>query len=332
MAVTAGRFELFIRQRLGALSRTLPPARAGDVTSVHQARVATRRLREALPLITRGSSLRKHRRRVRRLTRALGPVRELDVALLTLDEFDDRQGTAPSRSGRQQGTAPSRSGRQQGTAPSRSGRQGEVPRAGILSLQQAIRQERTRMQVDMRRTIDRTRLPKLSEKLVAAARKRDKESPGPRTVDPKQLAAARDRAARRAERLRIKIENAAAIYLADRLHEVRIAAKKLRYALEIVRDLSRSRATARILTLKRAQDLLGRIHDLEVLIARTRAIQGSPNAPTLRVSADMDLLVRRLETECRRLHGRYIAMRAPLLAICDHVSGVRPSRRGEPAA
>ena len=113
---------------------------------------------------------------------------------------------------------------------------------------------------------------------------------------------------------------------------MRIAAKKLRYALEIVRDLSRSRATARILTLKRAQDLLGRIHDLEVLIARTRAIQGSPNAPTLRVSADMDLLVRRLETECRRLHGRYIAMRAPLLAICDHVSGVRPSRRGEPAA
>ena len=310
MAVTAGRFELFIRQRLGALSRTLPPARAGDVTSVHQARVATRRLREALPLITRGSSLRKHRRRVRRLTRALGPVRELDVALLTLDEFDDRQGTAPSR----------------------SGRQGEVPRAGILSLQQAIRQERTRMQVDMRRTIDRTRLAKLSEKLIAGARKRDKEGPGPRTVDPKQLAAARDRAARRAERLRIKIENAAAIYLADRLHEVRIAAKKLRYALEIVRDLSRSRATARILTLKRAQDLLGRIHDLEVLIARTRAIQGSPNAPTLRVSADMDLLVRRLETECRRLHGRYIAMRAPLLAICDHVSGVRPSRRGEPAA
>lgn len=310
MAVTAGRFELFIRQRLGALSRTLPPARAGDVTSVHQARVATRRLREALPLITRGSSLRKHKRRVRLLTRALGPVRELDVALLTLDEFDNRQGTAPSRSGRQD----------------------EVPRAGILSLQQAIRQERTRMQVDMRRTIDRTRLPKLSEKLVAAARKRDKESPGPRTVDPKQLAAARDRAARRAERLRIKIENAAAIYLADRLHEVRIAAKKLRYALEIVRDLSRSRATARILTLKRAQDLLGRIHDLEVLIARTRAIQGSPNAPTLRVSADMDLLVRRLETECRRLHGRYIAMRAPLLAICDHLSGVRPSRRGEPAA
>jgi len=299
MAVTAGRFELFIRQRLGALSRTLPSARAGEITSVHQARVATRRLREALPLITRGSALRKHRRRVRRLTRALGPVRELDVALLTLDEF---AGTP------------------------------EVPRAGVQALRQAIRQERTRMQVDLRRTIDRTRLPKLSAKLAAAAEKRDKESPGPRSVDPKQLAAARDRAAHRAERLRIRIENAAAIYLPERLHEVRIAAKKLRYAMEIVRDLSRSRATARILTLKRAQDLLGRIHDLEVLIARTRAIQGSSNAPTLRVSADMDLLVRRLETECRRLHGRYIAMRAPLLTICDHVTGTHASRHREPAA
>jgi len=255
------------------------------------------------------------------LTRALGPVRELDVALLNLDEFADTQGTAPSRSGRPQGKA-----------PSRSGRQGEMPRAGALALRQAIRQERTRMQVDMRRTIDRTRLAKLSAKLVAAARKRDKEGPGPRSIDPKQLTAARDRAAHRAERLRIKIENAAAIYLPDRLHEVRIAAKKLRYALEIVRDLSRSRANARIRRLKRAQDLLGRIHDLEVLIARTRAIQGSPNAPTLRVSADMDLLVRRLEIECRRLHGQYIAMRAPLLTICDHVSGVRTSRRGEPAA
>lgn len=299
MAVTAGRFEMLIRQRLAALARMLPSARAGDVASVHQARVATRRLREALPLLVRGSSLRKHRRTVRRLTRSLGPVRELDVALLTLDEF---AGT------------------------------GEVPRAGVLSLHQTIRQERARMHADMRHSIDRTRHGKLSAKLVAAAKKRDQEGGRPSVVDPKQLVEARARTARRAERLRISIENAAAIYLPDRLHEVRIATKKLRYAMEIVRDLSRSRATAQIATLKRAQDLLGRIHDLEVLIARTRALQGSPNAPTLRVSADMDLLVRRLEMECRRLHGRYIAMRAPLLAICDRVTLVRASRRRTSAA
>jgi CHAD domain-containing protein len=299
MGVTSGRTELLVRQRLAALTRMLPGARTGDVAAIHQARVATRRLREALPLVARGSSGRKRARVVRRLTRALGHVRELDVALLTLAEL------AGSR---------------------------DVPRTGVTALQQVIRQERSRMHADMRRTIDRCDLRKLSQKLLGAARKRDESAPRPRTADSKQLSAARARASRRAERLAASIENAAAIYLADRLHEVRIAVKKLRYAMEIVRELSGSRATVRIMTLKRAQDLLGRIHDLEVLIARTRAIQGSTNAPTLRVSADMDLLVRRLETECRRLHGRYIAMRPSLLSICDYAAGLKSSQRRKSAA
>ena len=299
MGVTAGRSELLLRQRLGALSRALPGARAGEVAAIHQARVATRRLREALPLLLRPSSSSKPARAVRRLTRALGPVRELDVALLMLDEISAAR---------------------------------DIPQPGVLLLRQSIGEERARMYADMIRSIDRVNLEKLSHKLVVAARKRDQFRA--RSNTPKQLMAARERMRRRGERLRATIENAASIYLPDRLHEVRIAVKKLRYSMEIVRELSRSRAMARILTLKRAQDLLGRIHDLEVLIARTRALQGSANAPTLRLSADMDLLVRRLETECRQWHGRYIAMRPSLLAICDHVAGVpvAPRRRVSSAA
>ena len=79
--------ELLIRQRLAALSRTLPGARKGDVHAVHQARVATRRIREALPLIAHGRSGKSLKKSVRRLTRALGPLRELDVALLNLDQM-----------------------------------------------------------------------------------------------------------------------------------------------------------------------------------------------------------------------------------------------------
>ena len=137
------------------------------------------------------------------------------------------------------------------------------------------------------------------------------------------------RAARRAERLRAAIENAAGIYLPDRLHEVRIAVKKLRYALEIARELSGSRATARIRTLKRAQDLLGRMHDLEVLIARTRAVQGRAGAPNLRLSADLDRLVRRLETECRQLHGRY--MREASVTARSAIMSTRAPRHGSAA-
>jgi CHAD domain-containing protein len=287
--------ELLIRQRLTALSRTLPGARKGDVHAVHQARVATRRIREALPLIARGRSGKSLKKSVRKLTRALGPVRELDVALLNLDQLRTS---------------------------------GEVSESAIARLRQLITEERQRLGAEMVRRISQYNLPKLQRRAVEAASRGtpDKNS----TRDPRRAAAAMARAARRAVALRAAIENAAGIYLPDRLHEVRIAVKKLRYALEIARDLGGSRATARIRTLKRVQDLLGRMHDLEMLIARTRAIQ-SAGAPNLKLSGDLDRLVRRLENECRRLHVRYMNERKALRGICDYVTA-REARIGTASA
>ena len=100
---------------------------------------------------------------------------------------------------------------------------------------------------------------------------------------------------------------------------MRIAVKKLRYTLELEQTVSGSRATARIRTLEAAQDLLGRMHDLEVLIARARSIQSSPGASNLKVSSDLDRLVRRLETECRQLHGHYMASRRDLLSLSNRL-------------
>jgi CHAD domain-containing protein len=285
--------ELLIRQRVRAVTRMLPAARTGDPHSIHQARVATRRLREALPLVATGSAGRKLERTARRLTRSLGTVRELDVALDVLDEL------AASR---------------------------DVPRAGVVCLQQVVRDERRRLHRDMIRSVERCDVDRLEKRAVRAARQLEAGEGHRRSRDPKRLAAAARRAARRGERLRAGVENAAGIYLPDRLHEVRVAVKKLRYAMEIVRELGASRAKARIATLTRAQDLLGRMHDLEVLIARTRAVQGSPLVPSLRLSAHLDRLVRRLETECRQLHGQYVAARPALLAIGDHVMAA--ARRG----
>jgi len=276
--------ELIIRQRLAALSRTLPGAHQGDVQAVHQARVATRRIREALPLVVRGRVGKSLKKSVRKLTRTLGPVRELDVALMNLDQLRSS---------------------------------GDVSEAAIARLRQLITEERARFGAEMVRLISRYNLPKFQKKAVEAAARGPQVSG---TRDPRRIAAAFSRAARRADGLRAAIENAAGIYLPDRLHQVRIAVKKLRYALEIAQDLSASRAVARIRTLKRVQDLLGRMHDLEMLIARTRALQGRSGAPSLTLSADLDRLVRRLENECRRLHVRYMNERKALLRICDYVS------------
>lgn len=281
--------ELLIQQRLGVLSRFLPGAQQGDVEQLHQARVATRRVREALPLIATGARGRKMERTVRKLTQALGPVRELDVALLTLDELEASGRVAPS---------------------------------ALARLRQVIRPERQQLHGEMRRRVARVDLDKLTKRVTKAAHKGG-ETPGRgRVRDPKRLADAERRAARRAVRLQDAIDNAAGIYLPDRLHAVRIAVKKLRYALELTRELSGSRAIARIRTLKEAQDLLGRMHDLEILIARVRGVQGSSRAPNLRLSGDLDRLVRHLETECRQLHGHYMASRNKLVAICDYAAHV----------
>ena len=73
-----------VTRRHDALRAQAGEAHDGKVDGVHQARVASRRLREVVPVLGRGLDdvrLKPLRRGLRDLTRALGPVRELDVAL-----------------------------------------------------------------------------------------------------------------------------------------------------------------------------------------------------------------------------------------------------------
>ena len=74
--------------------------------------------------------------------------------------------------------------------------------------------------------------------------------------------------ARRAARLREAVEAAGAVYVPEHLHHVRIAVKKLRYSVELADETTGKRIAADVAALKAAQDLLGQLHDLEVLLAR----------------------------------------------------------------
>ncbi len=81
-----------IDARLGALAEHLPAALAGDAVGVHQARVASRRLREAVPVAGAALSaprVQKAVRRLRQVTTWLGPIRELDVTLDLLARFTE---------------------------------------------------------------------------------------------------------------------------------------------------------------------------------------------------------------------------------------------------
>ncbi len=73
---------VLLRERIARLHRYLPQALAGDEESLHQMRVAARRLRVALPLIAQkpaGKRVRRASRLLRDLTRGGGGSRDLDV-------------------------------------------------------------------------------------------------------------------------------------------------------------------------------------------------------------------------------------------------------------
>jgi len=285
-----------LRQRLVTLLKAMPAAQEGDQTSVHQARVASRRLREALPVVgvsADAAALGRARRRVRRITRALGPVRELDVTLLLLQEFEGRQTVSAKAIGR---------------------------------VRQAIVAERDLRRREMLDELTPSKLDKLRKRLVEMA---VPDSP-PLVPGDGQAEAARQ-AAIRAIKLRTAIERAGGIYLADRLHRVRIAAKKLRYALEIQRELSGSRSTSRLNRLKAQQDLLGRIHDIEVLIDRTRGVQAALAASNRRGTVELDQLVRVLEDECRQRHADYMRLRPSMIRLCESVIAESTTERHDAA-
>jgi CHAD domain-containing protein len=278
-----------------SLLKAMPAVQAGDETSVHAARVASRRLRGVLPVIgahADANTLDRARRQVRRITRALGPVREIDVSLGLLAEFE-KKGTTSERA--------------------------------IARVREALQSERMARRRQMLDAITPTRLNKLRKRLVRVAVPDAAREPRPNEVQE-----ALRQAGARAEILRTAIDRAGQLYLVDRLHRVRIAAKKLRYALEILRELTHSRSMARINKVKATQDLLGHMHDLEVLIDRTRGVQGSLAASNRRGTIELDGLIRALEDECREGHAAYMRSRPAMLKLCESV--IEAASTGQPSA
>lgn len=281
-----------LRQRLLSLLDALPAAASGDVSSVHRARVASRRLREVLPVLAEAAGSPDTGRAgkdVRRITRALGPIRELDVALGHLPEVGRRAG---------------------------------VSARAIAAVRRHLTAER---QVHRRAMLDVV-TPRAAARLKAHLADAHTH-PGPVSHDAEQLSARR-RAARRAVRLRTEIRRAGGLYVSERLHAVRVAAKKLRYALEVDRELTGSRAMARINRLKNLQDDLGHIHDFEILADRTREVQADLAATDRQLSLELEAMIRTLETDCRDGHARFLRDRDRIQAICQQV--IDAAREGRP--
>ena len=66
------------------------------------------------------------------------------------------------------------------------------------------------------------------------------------------------------------------LFDSERLHQVRIALKRLRYAMELAGELRVASTAAAVRDLKAVQDTLGTLHDHDVLMEYTASAAAQP--------------------------------------------------------
>ena len=266
-----------VQQQLDTILGYLPGVFDGDVEAIHDARIATRRLREVLPL--GGESYeRGFVRDIRKAGRNLGRVRDLDVMRCLLDTLGER---LPGAGGAV-----------------------ALAKRGLKARQM---RERRRM-VEKLEGIDLKSLRKHVGRsghtwvlpVMAAVH------------SPSWVSALSDRIATRAAEAAAAIEHATGIYFADRAHRARIGIKKLRYVTEVAVATGVWRPRRVLKDLRRVQGLLGDIHDAEVLIAEIDDLAGPEATP-----ADIAAVKHTLEDDIARSHAEYLRKRDRVLTICE---------------
>ena len=232
---------------------------SGDVDSVHKMRVATRRLQASIDLLEREMNVRKQKRRLRSWRRALSQVRNYDVFL----ELIDKEATARRRARREQ----------------------------FELIKGILQQRREQKATKVRKYLSGVNVGTLAVALGLAAKELTGEPPqddggaqGPLavtdSVEPAALTIDEGRVAGyAAERLDQRLGEFQALVAKSHpttdpaeLHQLRIAAKRVRYLLEIVERMGFGDATRALAWLKGLQDRIGDWHDLEALEAETMSI------------------------------------------------------------
>ncbi|MCS6775187.1 MAG: CHAD domain-containing protein [Chloroherpetonaceae bacterium] len=242
-----------IEERLRRMVAQIPGVRSGrDIEAIHQMRVWSRRSRAALEVFRpcfEGKAFAAIEKQVRRVTRALGAARDLDVMIATLQK---RESAFPPEQ-----------------------------QAGIDAFIAALRRQRTRRQKDVEaamRALERfdvlTRFAEIAAREGVVITKTRRQKRASITVDPavslvanaERVIAARVDALLRYEPFLAHPE------CVTELHEMRIAAKRLRYTLEVFeKSVTQEERFAKpyaqaIETVRLLQEHLGEIHDADVLV------------------------------------------------------------------
>jgi len=214
-----------LKERVRRLFRHLPKALAGDEEEIHQMRVAGRRLRVALPLLSQKPDGRRVERALsilKELTRAAGRSRDLDVGVELLEERLRSLDASRERA----------------------------------IFRRRLRAARTRSRTTMTEALLDLEIARLRRHLRAIVARR---AEGTFTVLVR-MRELRDGSGAFVGDLGLEV----ARYDAEGLHRLRRRTRRLRYTAE-VSDAIRGQETEAPAIMKKLQDLLGRGHDAHVL-------------------------------------------------------------------
>jgi CHAD domain-containing protein len=267
------------------LAEAWPGVVTGEASAVHRARVATRRLREALPVLDgEHRGVRRLRKDLRALTRALGPVRELDVTLgLVVRLLHDE----PSLD------------------------------TALETIRVRLMERRLRRRARLMRHIDEVDIAGILARARALPAHGASKTAGRRV--PLDAAEIRRRMATRASRLGRRGDRAGALYAPEALHAVRIAVKKLRYSLELGRAARVTGAARAATRLRWFQELLGQWHDWHMLATHAAREQGAVAVDHEHL-ADFTALASRVEDLCRALHAEFMTARPKLAVLVEEIA------------
>ena len=276
----AAAFVTALRRAISAFLTHQRLAVSGKPRSVHEARVASRRLREILPSLPADPRVDRAalRREIRRAARALGRVREMDVAL----DLAARH---------------------------------IVPRGWSRDMATRVARELAKTRADRHETLVKKHGPDRRQDLGRQLRALGRwAGANAQTSAVGGALAARRRA--RARTLRQALEAAGFVYEPSTLHGVRIATKKLRYTLEWTRTVAGSGTIeAQIADLKGAQQLLGELNDLHTLQTYVRAIAARHPHLDRRSTKALNAGALQLEAAARERHAQFLKLVPRLKAL-----------------
>ncbi|HEY3379132.1 MAG TPA: CHAD domain-containing protein [Armatimonadota bacterium] len=228
-----------LQELLRALVQEIPGVRqAEDIEYIHRMRVASRRLRTSLTLFAEGlpgKKVAEWQKQVRRITRALGAARDTDVQIDFLQQY---QQTLPEKR----------------------------ERVGIIRLLLRLRQQRADLQRRVLASLERLEETQIISEMEGSLRQILVRARLAQTVDrsPYLYEQAYMRVALRLEEMLAYEPYIRQPECITELHAMRIAAKRLRYTMQIFAAIYPDELQNALQAAKAVQTLLGDIHDSDV--------------------------------------------------------------------